>query len=429
MGFQDLFCEGDKLMMRDIRALAISIINKYPPVRVLVNHIRFVSWKLRLKIRTNVDSKYLDPYKVYWIDPRRIRYCVLRKYHKLADRGKIIGGNWDKQKIEFTSLDVFRASRDRFLYGEAWKETEFYHRVLREIRDGETKWGCRSKMEFDERCKYLDSLFQDIKNNGYKSQAEMDAKDNPLRVYDEISVCIDRNGNFLFEDGRHRLATAKLLNVNRIPVQITIRHLKWYEFRQEILDYARKKGGKIYHPLTHPDLSDIPAVHSNKRFEIIKQNLPLKRSEILDIGAHWGYFCHKFEEEGFDCYAIENDPAHVYFLRKLKKAENRNFKIIDKSIFEYKDKTKFDLVLALNIFHHFLKEKKSYYQLVELLKRLDMNIMFFEPHLPEEPQMRKAYINYNCKEFIRFILKNSCLTKAEFVGEAENRRPIYKLYR
>jgi len=404
-------------------------LNKHPQLKRIAVHCRFTIWRWKLAIKSRLKSNYADPFKKYWVDPRKIEYCVIRKYNKWAEMGEIVGGNWDKRRIKFECLDVFKAFQDRFLYGKSWKNTEFYHRVLKEINEGKVKWRCRSKANLDVRFKQLDFLFYEIKNNGYKPQHLVVSNNDPMYFYDEVSVCIDRDGVLLFEDGRHRLAIAKLLRIKKIPVQITIRHSKWYEFKQQILDYAKKNGGKIYHPLTHPDLGDIPSIHGEKRFEKIKQSLPLKEGEILDIGAHWGYFCHKFEEEGFKCYAVENDPNHIYFLKKLKKAENRNFEIIEKSIFEYREKTKFDVVLALNIFHHFLKEKKSYFQLIELLRRLDMNIMFFEPHIFKEPQMRGAYINYTPEEFVKFILKNSCLNKAELIGEAENGRPIYKLSR
>jgi hypothetical protein len=117
----------------------------------------------------------------------------------------------------------------------------------------------------------------------------------------------------------------------------------------------------------------------------------------------------------------------VYFLEKLMRAENRKFKIIYGSIFDYREKTNFDVVLAFNIFHHFLKTEETYYRLIELLNRLDMKVMFFQSHLPESPQMRGAYRNYDCEEFINFILKNSRLNEVMYINKAKGERPIYRL--
>ena len=126
---------------------------------------------------------------------------------------------------------------------------------------------------------------------------------------------------------------------------------------------------------------------------------------------------------------MESDVQAAYFLEKLKVAENRKFKIILGSIFDYHDKADFDVVLALNIFHHFIKTEETYYKLIDLLKRLDMKVMFFQPELPASPQMRGAYQNLTCDEFVDFVLENSCLNEATCIGETENGRPVYRLRR
>jgi biotin synthase-related radical SAM superfamily protein len=57
-----------------------------------------------------------------------------------------------------------------------------------------------------------------------------------------------------------------------------------------------------------------------------------------------------------------------------------------------------------------------------------MKEMFFQPHRPEENQMKEAYKNYNKVEFVQFIIDNSCLLYSKIIGE-ENGRTIYKLWR
>jgi cyclopropane fatty-acyl-phospholipid synthase-like methyltransferase len=163
---------------------------------------------------------------------------------------------------------------------------------------------------------------------------------------------------------------------------------------------------------------------------MIRKELSVEGGRLLDIGANWGYFCHKFEEIGFDCYAVEIERVNLYFLEKLKRAENRRFKIINKSIFEYQDieNSSFDVVLALNIFHHFLKDRASYYKLIDLLGKLKLGEMYFQPHCLGEPQMEGAYKNYSEEEFVKFILEASKLTKAELIGATQDGRKLYKLH-
>jgi len=407
-----------------------SLLAKYPNLKSKIRVVVYDIWRWEAKLRTVHSSKDFDVNRTIWINPERIKYdCLAQKgYDKFDNRGKVVGGDWDKRKAKFTELDIYKACEKRFMFKRPWDETEFYNRVLKEIDQGKVQWNCSNKTEFKKRLIRLDALYQDIKVNGYKTQEKLSPKHLvSLTREDEITVRIDRYGAFLFEDGRHRLAIAKLLGLKKIPVKITVRHSEWHLFRNEVLNYAASKDGLLYQAVTHPDLNDIPANFDEKRFEMMKAHLPFKGGDLLDIGAHWGYFCHRFEEEGFNCYAIESDTRHIYFLKKLKIAENRQFKVIAASIFEYHEKTDFDVVLALNIFHHFLKKKHLYYQLKSFLKRLQIKVMFFQAHVPNSPQMQGAYRDYDDKEFVNFILENSMLSQAAYLGKTEDDRPLYML--
>jgi len=381
-------------------------------------------------MRSYAIGKAVDLYEMYVVDPNRIVYVDWR-FNPLRDKGKVIGGDWDllENRKKFEDLDNYQAFCQRFLNNKSWQETAFYHRVLAEISDGHIKWGCFSREQLDERCQKLDELYISIRDNGYKTQRELDANSKSLFEEDEIGVSIARTGELLFSDGRHRLSIAKILGIKEVPVKVTVRHSEWVKFRNQILAYAAgQEGGKLYQPLTHPDLADIPSSYGDERFEIIKRNLSVKTGTLLDIGAHWGYFCHRFEDEGFDCYAVEHSPTSSYFLNKLRQAENRKFKVFYGSIFAYRERTDFDVVLALNIFHHFLKQKWLYDKLIALLERLKMRELFFATAKYDEPQMRNAYKNYSPDDFVAFILEHSCLKEAGYIGETQDGRPLYKLY-
>ena len=58
-----------------------------------------------------------------------------------------------------------------------------------------------------------------------------------------------------------------------------------------------------------------------------------------------------------------------------------------------------------------------------------MELMFFEPHLSNERQMMGAYKNYECEEFVDFVLSHSDLNHSKLIGKAEDERPIYMLYK
>jgi cyclopropane fatty-acyl-phospholipid synthase-like methyltransferase len=170
----------------------------------------------------------------------------------------------------------------------------------------------------------------------------------------------------------------------------------------------------------------LPRIERN-RIPPILDNLPCLKGEVLDIGANWGYFCHTLEDVGFTCYAVENSPEALYFLSKLGSAEGKRFNAVPKSVSDIQ-KMRYDIVLALSLFHHFLKSKDDYRKLAEFLGKLDTGFMFFEPHSFDEPQMSNAYVDYDEIGFVECILSYSCLNTYTSLGRLdEDGRGIYLL--
>lgn len=411
---------------------------RFPLVR---HYARMLKWRvvhpiLRASIRrkTKASGLHVDPYAVYWIPVGIMKHTIYGPEdvpNPANVSGMIKDGDWDKNILPVEDLDIVRGARSRFVQHMSWQETEYYRNWLDDIlSDSCSRYAIRTKEDLDKHCARLDCLYEEIRDNGYKPQSELREPEygNAAPVEHEIVVHIDRDGRFLFCDGRRRLSTALALGIEKIPVKVCIRHAKWQEFCNEILAHAKKSRGNVYQPLTHPDLQNIPSAHGEERFSIIRDHLPQSKGSLLDIGANWGYFCHRFEQLGFDCYAVEADPQNVYFMEKPKIASDCRFKIITTSIFAYDDKHNFDVVLALNIFHHFLKKKEDYHRLINFLQKLDTKTMFFEPHHTSEPQMINAYRNYEPDEFVQFILKHSTLKSSDLIGKAEDERPIYRLW-
>ncbi len=421
------------------------IINKLP--NRLQNIVFRIALDIRffmfiVKMRGNSHNGLPQPERVYWISPKRIIYHTNYLEKKSSEtiplsnrvfdttmRGKVVEGNWDITNYKFTDLLVYKAINKRIREGVKWQDTTFYKTVRRQVEFGQTYWGCKNKDDLDKRVKYIDSLYQSIKNKGYHLNRNISDKNFD---FTEIDVNVGRNGGYLFQNGRHRLAIAKILGINYVPVMVFVRHKKWQEFRRYVISYAQQNGGKLYQPIVHPDLADIPTHHNcQERLEAIQRNLGKKRCVMLDIGSNLGFFCHKFEDLGYQCYAIEQDPATFRILEKIRIAENKKFKAIKKSMFEigFIKKMKFDVVLALNIFHHFLKTKRFFFKLKDFLKNLETTEMFFEPHLYLEDQMKDAYVNYSESEFVNFILQNTSLNEFKLIHTARDGRHIFKLYK
>ena len=387
-------------------------------------------WRLRVRSRSAVQMRgIVDPERTLHVHPDLIQDACCwpsRRYDSVADRGRVLGGDWDRRRRSFSELDVYRAMVDRFANGREWEETDYYKRLLRQVANGE-KREMTSRADVDQRFADLDRLGASIRDHGYHAASERFSSAQFPRVEDEVVVRISREGDFLFVDGRHRLSIARTLGLGRIPVKVSVRHRTWVEFVAEIRQYAREHQGRLYNVIGHPDLDHLPALHGWDRFALIRDHLP-QVGTCLDIGCHWGFYCHQLESLGFECTGIELSPVHCYFAERLKRAERRRFRLVQGSVFDFTDRN-FDLVLALYIFHHFIKTPELHDNLVGLLRDLNMRALILGCHNQDQPAMATAYRNYSPTQFVEFVLAHSCLTRARHLGTEAGRRELYLLER
>lgn len=407
--------------------------------------VRLVSYIFdRLPIlRSCKDKLILSYYRVsYFINAKPKRYlsdfisvpvssvnCALSTEVGILDNlGRTLAGDWDRSVRLINETDVYRAIESRIENGAAWEGSDYYSRVLGEIEAGKIKWGCKSKDQLDDRFFELDHLIEDVRSRGIVSVADRTSETNSPKFIDDILLAVDRDGKFILHDGRHRLAIAKVLKIKNIPARVSVRHSSWAKFQEEVLAYC-EYNGKIYAPILHPDLRAVPSYHTHDRFECMVSNLPLSSGRLLDIGSHWGYFCHQFEALGFDCVAVEPDRKNIYYLKLLRKASNVDFNVSECGVFDLKGSLHFDLVLALYIFHHFLKTEESYSSLKEFLKKLDARHMFFSTHSVDEPQMKGAYKNFSPEDFSDFVMEYSGMTEKKCLWSDGSGRKLYLLSR
>lgn len=400
-----------------------------------------------------------DPDLVYWIDPARIilhtNYAGSdpgkppkdRVFHHQKDRGRAVGGDWDISSYRFDDLSIVQAIYARVQRGAAWEDTPFYQEALRNLAAGKRAgWQIESGAGLEAHCARIDKLIASIRANGYRRNSEVALEGERKGITghpeysDEISVNIGRNGEYLFQDGRHRLAVAKALGVERVPVKVLVRHLQWVEFRQYVRSLSMGGGasarvGELYQSPIHPDLRDIPAAHAcEDRWKAIKAHVAPGQGNVLDVGCNLGYFCHGLEDLGYTCHGVEYLPQVALAADRIRIAEGKRFKVITNDLFIAVHEPplrgmKFDIVLALNIFHHFIKKQETHEKLRSWLRALDADVMIFEPHLASEPQMAGAYANYDAQGFVQFILDNSCLNRSELIHTCQDGRSVYRLSR
>lgn len=203
-----------------------------------------------------------DPWQPIYIDPTSIRSYRpatgwgenRQSFHRDKDIGRIVGGNWDQDEatIPINMNEKFAAVIEHFENGTDWSETGIIDHMAELISKRGVADGCKSIEEVHSRYDYIDSLYQKIKENGYKSQAELGTKSQRHPTFEEVCISIGRDGGLIFGGGggTHRLAIARHLGVDKIPVGVIVRHRQWQEFREKAHE------GKLSDK-SHPDLCDL----------------------------------------------------------------------------------------------------------------------------------------------------------------------------
>lgn len=210
----------------------------------------------------------LDPFQVIYVDPAEIEYVSTGLKHewKKGRRStvpKVKGGDWDLQKKPFKELDSYRSVEMIFRDGKEWNETPLYRRIEKEIESGGDAHGVERKEDIGSVFENLERLYSDIKKNGYRSQEEISNRDFAVHqkpivdrymgAINEVNVNIGRDGEILFRDGRHRLSIAKVLDVEKIPVWVFLRHSKWQEKRDRAIGEPEETPENLRE---HPDIGN-----------------------------------------------------------------------------------------------------------------------------------------------------------------------------
>ena len=188
-----------------------------------------------------------------------------------------------------------------------------------------------------------------------------------------------------------------------------------------------KNRNKLYSAIPHPDFAHLRASRGSERFDLIKPHLSPDGGTALDLGAHFASFSHWLEEAGYRVTAVEHSPLYAEVARQVRDLCGKRFEVVEGSIFDLPE-LNYDVVLALNIFHHFLKTERKFKAFEALLARLNCQVMFFESHVFEEAQMSDAHRNMNPEEFAQFIADRTGLTDIQPIGR-DRKRIVFKLAR
>ncbi|MFQ5720559.1 MAG: methyltransferase domain-containing protein [Acidobacteriota bacterium] len=410
-------------MSRRMRALRAVGRRVAPGLRPLSRQLRFHSWLRHARRRyRQTGGADLPLAGRLWVRPEALVGIAggaagLQAGEKTSDgNSQVQGGRWDLAMCSLEEMPVFAGIEAHLMHNVSWEKTPLWSGVS----DG------TPGVPSGEHLRALDEAIADLRacdRSGGNAQRSTAVE----RLARPITAGIGRHGDLLIHGGIAQACAARVLGLSRVPVTITRRHSNWHRFVAEVWEYARTHDGQVYNVISHPDLANVPATHGHERFKMVRDCLPFASGSVLDVGCHWGYYCTQLERIGFDCVGVEVEPMHAYFLSRLRRSERSRFDIVRKSIFSYRDRNEFDLVLALYIFHHFLKSAATYRHLVEFLGRVRMRALVLGCHNEDQPAMQTAYRNYAPDEMVAFLLEHSSLTRATHVGTEGGRREIFLL--
>jgi len=220
----------------------------------------------------------IQPGRLLWVDPAEIQRTVSwtevsadRKSdehprfqapnYRLA--GRVFGGEWDRREAWVEQSTIYQSFVEHFEEGVPWERTAFYQESTAAIDDGATLWGCETAATFDERCAEVEQLYNRIGTDGYKTQCELHEQARPIAAVDrlyravwgEIAVSVGRDGEWIFVDGRNRLAIAKLQKIEAVPVVVLVRHREWQQLRNRVARGVVDPKGLPVDVRSHPDMA------------------------------------------------------------------------------------------------------------------------------------------------------------------------------
>lgn len=165
------------------------------------------------------DTGHLD--YVRYFKPRENRWTEI-PYQQEVPYGSVLGGDWDVERAPFEQLLMYKGAKQRFVDGHDWEKTVYFEELVQRYVDRGTEETTAIKLA-RARCECLDELYRTLKKDGYRSQRELHG--HPLH---EVTVNIGRDGELLFNsEGRNRLCLAKILDIDKIPVLLLVRHKKF----------------------------------------------------------------------------------------------------------------------------------------------------------------------------------------------------------
>jgi len=254
-------------------------------IRVIKNRHQSISksridpTKSRLKHRYQYGGAAPNTDRLIYVDTNDVEFLTTPHFWKFRSvfQTHIEPGDWDQLKtdksvilsgrhegmknrsaIPFENYQFYLSAKRRYGQEIPWEDTKLYTDLTAHANQYWSKYNSVAAIEHS--LANLDKLYYQIANEGYQSQDQLEDQDTtiPAKLH-EVAINIGREGELLFDDGRHRFVIAKVLGLEKIPVRVFVRHEKWQEKRREVAkaDSKADLDSNLRQYIDHPDMQDV----------------------------------------------------------------------------------------------------------------------------------------------------------------------------
>ncbi|WP_425039230.1 hypothetical protein [Primorskyibacter sp. S187A] len=163
-----------------------------------------------------------------YIDPARITHALYgvhngKRISFRQDSARVLGGDWDMADTleDIEDLPKMKACRLHFQQGHSWHEAGAYRPLMHRLRKEGTADFCNSLDDIKRRYQKIDRLYKKIgKRRAMKTRQQL-GYPAYWREFGGIFVHIARDGRGIMGGGgMHRLAIAKILELDVIPIRV-----------------------------------------------------------------------------------------------------------------------------------------------------------------------------------------------------------------
>lgn len=327
--------------------IAVVFLSKYYLLRTSVGHALYCLMK-DLRYDTEFRTSEINFHQTAYANPEHIRYKINQDAsgYQYTQVGRIETGDFPESAVLVENYYVYTSLYQHFVNGRSWEETPYYTMAFDHINATDLGWGQIPDYEaLDEFFTALDELYHSIESRGYVESRDLISEDswlasvvlNPIWEHNEVFIDIGRRGELLLVDGRHRVAIAKILSINEIPVRILARHREWCTLRNDIIQFIETENSlESKYPICHPEFSHIEyrydptAVRASIR-ELAKPN----DGPIIEYapGAS-GKLLHELGNEGYDVIGVTKDEEQKRYIEWYTEYEDITLETHTRSQFD-----------------------------------------------------------------------------------------------